>query len=236
MHRQRIRSALVLVAALLPFGAWAQNSAVLRWQHDGLNVTGFAVYMGPSPDALRPHTAAVAATARSYEVLYVPDGVSYYALTALNGPAIESARSNVACAATPGYSCPAPISTVPGPVRNLVVTVLPTPAALTITVSQNGDTFTWNAAGTGQVRIQLQPVGALIDWFRVGGSNGANVPATPTVNANGDGVSANAITAALPFSGAQMDVDGSDVTGILVTYAGVAKAMIRSGTTWAVTF
>ena len=98
------------------------------------------------------------------------------------------------------------------------------------------DTLNIIATGTAQVRLALVPSGAVLDWFKVSGQNSADIPGvTPALGGNNDGRNANAITFTAPVNG-WADQDGSSVTGISVTVAGVTKALVRNNNTWTASF
>jgi hypothetical protein len=230
-----MRQLATLLLATLPFAAVGQDdSAVLEWQHDGLNLASFRIYYGRSPTALTGMRAVLDPAARTAAVDGLSDGAWYFAMTAVGPTASESALSNIACAVVPSGTC-APSVEPPGPVRNLVVTVVPR-AAVTVRVEQDDDMLNIVATGTAPVRLQLQPVGAVLDWFKVAGQNSADIPGvSPALGSNNDGRSSNVITFTAPVNG-WADYDGSTLTGITATVNGINKPLLRSGTTWSASF
>lgn len=125
MHVHRYRRALALVGALLFASAVSAQGRdfALAYQHDGQLVTGFRVYAGMTPTTLSVVKDVAGAAVRSTTVPGLAAGVWYFAVTALNGQ-IESPPSNVACASSGATPCSVPVATVPGPVRNLQITLV----------------------------------------------------------------------------------------------------------------
>lgn len=140
MFAQRHRSALALLALLLPAAAFGQGSARLQWTHDGVNVGGFRMYAGRSPSSLAQMTTIPDGTARMGTVDALASGVWYFAVTAVSPPpTLESVRSNIACSVVGGTgTCPPIGLELPGEVRNLLVTVVPATPPLTLTSSDIG--------------------------------------------------------------------------------------------------
>jgi len=137
MHRDGGRRAvsriLALLAGLLFAGAaWAQTgTAQLSWtpptqNTDGTplgDLAGFKVYRGSSPTSFSSSVTLSNRGLTSYVWDGLAAGTHYFVVTAISTASVESGFSNVACKVIDTGECfAASEPTVPGPIRNLVVT------------------------------------------------------------------------------------------------------------------
>lgn len=256
LGRNRRRAVALAAGLLLASAALAQvdDDAELTWlpptqNTDGsplTNLAGYRIYWGMAPGVYPNARLIENPGATSAVVPNLAPGAWYFAVSALNALGRESDFSNVACVAVGPHTCfGSSPPTVPGAVRNLTVRLVsaPPPPAVTVTFAQvgdNDDQFRVQISAPVEVRLQLQPSGAVFDWLKVGattsGSGGTPVPTTPPIGANNnDRVTANAITVTGPVD-ASTDIDGSAHTGITATVNGVTKQLVRSGTTWSAAF
>lgn len=154
VHDQRHHRALALLA-LLPFAAAAQESSVLTWCHDGANVGGFRLYAGPQPDFARMTQMGqvLNGAARTGTIDGLRDGVWFFAVTAVSPTAVESAPSNIVGENSGPTACAPVVATVPGPVRNLVVT----PVTPTDPTTRQPFARLQSAGGVGSVSLPAAP-------------------------------------------------------------------------------
>lgn len=241
MYRRRYWPLAFLLLAAPAAGQ--SYSAVLDWQHDGVDVASFRAYAGRSSTSLSQISQVFDPAARMMSVDGLAGGVWYFALTAVGPTAAESAFSNIACVALGSGTCPStvPVS-VPGAVSNLVVTpVAISTAAVTVTMllGSAADQFNVIVTGTGLVRLQLMPSGTTFDYLKVAGGSSADIPGvTPALGGNNDRptpIGSNVITFTAPING-WTDIDGPSLTGVSATVGGVTKPLIRVGTDWSVAF
>jgi hypothetical protein len=226
------RYALALFACL-PFAAWGQGFIRVVWQHGGVDVTEFRLYAGRTPETL-VDMARYSAEWREGSIDGLPYGTWYAAVSAMNS-GVESPRSRVLrceVSSTP-RTCDPPLE-VPGPVRNLAVTVVPPPTGVSVTLrTVRSDYFLLDLTGTQLVEIRAVPSATLFDYAL--SNTGARLVVSPDIGWNNDGIAANAIRIRGPITGAQLELD-PDPTGFIAVVNGVVRPLVRNGSTWSVTF